>query len=140
MLQERCLECRATFSDKKSGFFALNDRCFNGHFLCNPSEVVNRKEYVEYAEDAWELFKQPKTYELEELREIFDTQLKKVGYASLQGTVKQSELKDDFIRFYGTDYLLQIGCEIEDSEGNWLFRMLRKNKSSQHPLKYILLS
>ena len=30
LLQERCVECQSTFSDKKTGFFSLDDNCLNG--------------------------------------------------------------------------------------------------------------
>lgn len=139
LLQERCVECQSTFSDKKTGFFSLDDNCLNGHFLGNHREIVNQKEYISYAEDAWRLLNTDKTYEGEELIKRFDTRLIELGYASIKGTVKQSQLRDDFIRFYTESYLNQIGCDIDESEGNWLFRAFRKNKSVQHPLRYLLV-
>lgn len=138
LLQERCAECQSTFNDKKTGFFCLDDNCLNGHSLSKHREIVKQKEYISYAEDAWRLLNTDKTYEGEELSKRFDARLIELGYASIKGTVKQSQLRDDFIRFYTESYLHQIGCDIDESEGNWLFRVFRKSKSVQHPLRYLL--
>lgn len=139
LIRESCSTCGSKFLNKKRGFFNLDEKCCNGHNICIQSESVVEKKCVDYAEDAWELLNSTKIYELEQLDTIFDTRLKEMGYASFRGTVKQSQLKDDFIQSYGSDYLSDIGCDIDDSDGNWFFRLFRRGKSCQHPLRYLLV-
>jgi len=50
-----------------------------------------------------------------------------------------SDLTSDFQTYYGEEYLQYLGCAL-DGESHWLGNLLRKERTSVHPIKHILLT
>ncbi len=60
--------------------------------------------------------------------------------ATYNGRVRVSKLLEEFKRFYPEDLLQRLQCKIDtESEHNWLLRLVRSPKGSQHPLRHLLL-
>lgn len=59
---------------------------------------------------------------------------------TFRGRVSQKNLVDQFISYYGNDFLADVHCSIDqDSEENWLSKLVRKPCGASHPLKHFLL-
>lgn len=59
--------------------------------------------------------------------------------ATYSGRVHQRELLDRFNAHYGEPFLRGIGCSVDGQlEDNWLSKLVRKPRSTAHPLKHIL--
>lgn len=62
------------------------------------------------------------------------------GLARETGTVKQGNLYEEFINYYGKGFLEELECDIDfDNEYNWLKVATRKTKRVTHPLRHLLL-
>lgn len=62
------------------------------------------------------------------------------GFIRDGGSVKQRELYEAFIDYYGEEFLQQLECSIDyDNEYNWLKVITRKSKRHSHPLRHLLL-
>lgn len=62
------------------------------------------------------------------------------GYITASNNVKESKLMNDFIDYYGSDFLTHTGSGIDTSnESNWLKIILRKSNRTTHPIRHILL-
>ena len=62
------------------------------------------------------------------------------GYGNATGRVKQKKLLDDFVYFYGRDFLNILDSEIvyEDTS-NWLTQVARKHRKVFHPIRHLLM-
>lgn len=77
---------------------------------------------------------------LEALKDRYDYYLTKCGYRLASGRIKQKELVDEFRHFYGDGLLNFLECSLEqNSQDNWLSKMVRKPRTSSHPIRHILL-
>jgi hypothetical protein len=66
--------------------------------------------------------------------------LAKRDLATYNGRVRASKLLLDFTDHYGAEFLRLLECDIDDtSQHNWLFRLVRSPKGSQHPIRHLLL-
>ena len=66
--------------------------------------------------------------------------LSEKGYLTVSGNVKQRKLGQDFINYYGHDFLEILESYIDiRNENNWLKAMLRKAYCIVHPIRNILL-
>lgn len=64
----------------------------------------------------------------------------KRGLARETGTVKQKRLYDEFIDYYGHDFLESLESDINyENEYNWLKVITRKSNRASHPLRHLLL-
>lgn len=62
------------------------------------------------------------------------------GLATKSKRVKQGDLYEEFIRYYGNDFLNIIQCPIDnENEYNWLRVITRDLKRASHPLRHLLL-
>lgn len=65
--------------------------------------------------------------------------LKNKGFMTYNGTVKQKELHDEFLKFYGREFLGQLNSTVEiDDVYNWLRMISQKPKKVIHPIRHIL--
>lgn len=66
--------------------------------------------------------------------------LYKKGLARETGTVKQRKLYEEFISYYGYEFLESLESNLDyDNEYNWLKVLARKSKRLSHPLRHLLL-
>jgi hypothetical protein len=65
--------------------------------------------------------------------------LKKIGYASVNGKVKQKDLIRNFKEYYGEELLLLFQSNFNvESENNWLSDLVRRKNKTTHPLRHLL--
>lgn len=65
--------------------------------------------------------------------------LKLMGLANTNGSVRQKELREQFIEFYGESLLKIVQSTINDSDSSWLSMMVRKPRKTIHPIRHLLL-
>ncbi len=70
----------------------------------------------------------------------YRTLLIEQGYANTTGRVKQKKLLDDFVFFYGREFLNVLNSQVsyEDSS-NWLTQIVRKHRKVFHPIRHLLM-
>jgi hypothetical protein len=105
--------------------------------LSDPSQVA----LLKIARDAaWLLNQQGLAPGLESFRNRYLPLLADRGLATYSGRVYTSRLLDAFQFYYSEELLSLLHCEIDQqSQHNWLFRLVRSPKSAQHPLHHLLL-
>ena len=105
--------------------------------LLNPYHEI----LLKIAQDAAWLLKQTTSPPgLEVLSKRYRELLAERGLATYSGRVRVSKLLREFSQFYPNDLLQSLQCEIDtESQHNWLFRLVRSPKGSQHPLRHLLL-
>ncbi|MFT4413348.1 TnsD family transposase [Fredinandcohnia humi] len=65
--------------------------------------------------------------------------LKLMGLANINGVVKQKELREQFLNFYGESLLETVQSSINDSDSSWLSTMVRKPRKTVHPIRHLLM-
>jgi len=75
---------------------------------------------------------------LTQLKDKYIKLLQQADLATFRGRVHQQDLLTAFRNYYSDEYLQRLRCSI-DSPDNWLSRLVRSPRVSQHPLKHILL-
>jgi hypothetical protein len=89
---------------------------------------------------AWLLKQQSLLPGLEVLAKRYRDLLAERDLATYSGRVRVSELLGKFCECCPSDLLDQLQCQIDfESQHNWLFRLVRSPKGSQHPLRHLLL-
>ncbi len=73
-------------------------------------------------------------------RSQFRARLVEKGYARMNNFVHQKILREDFIGFYGEEYLALVQSAIPDTSQNWLSTMVRNNNRTTYVLRYLLLA
>lgn len=62
------------------------------------------------------------------------------GLATASGRIHQKDLAQEFLSFYGKEFLELVHSEIDiENESNWLSLIVRKHRKSFHPLRHLLL-
>ncbi|PSB34402.1 TnsD family Tn7-like transposition protein [Stenomitos frigidus] len=89
---------------------------------------------------AWLLKHQPLIPGLDILAKRYRELLAERDLATYSGRVRVSELLNQFCECYSPELLKYLQCQIDvESQHNWLFRLVRSPKGSQHPLRHLLL-
>ena len=66
--------------------------------------------------------------------------LSEAGFMAGPATVRITRLRSEVRDFYGDAFLSSVGCALEGGGGDdWLGRLVRRPKGSQHPLQHLLL-
>ena len=80
-------------------------------------------------------FKDPEWF-----RSQFRVKLIKKGYARMNNYIFQKRLKQDFIDYYGEDYLILVQSPVTINNSGWLPDLVRKNERTTYSIRYLLLS
>jgi Tn7-like transposition protein D/TniQ len=91
---------------------------------------------------AWLLECRRLTSSLEGLRNRYLALLIERGLASYSGCIRSAKLLDKFRKNYPVSLLKTLHCEFSGAnqeKDNWLLHLVRKPKSSHHPLRHLLL-
>ncbi|QIB27219.1 TnsD family Tn7-like transposition protein [Caloranaerobacter azorensis] len=73
-------------------------------------------------------------------KEQYLTKLKEHGLANITGRIKQKELLENFVDYYGDKFLKLVQSDIDiHSNYNWLTELVRNNKKTSHPIRHLLL-
>lgn len=74
------------------------------------------------------------------INEMYINYLYALGFATKSSYIKQSELADKFVNFYGEKLLKNLNCLFDKNcTNNWLAKISRNSKNIIQPLKNILL-
>ncbi|MFZ3590323.1 TnsD family transposase [Bacillus sp. DJP31] len=75
----------------------------------------------------------------EELKDKYLYLLKQKDLATFTGVIKEQSLIEQFVEFYGGDYLKEVHSEVNvNTRNNWVNTITRP-KSKVHPLRHLLL-
>lgn len=75
---------------------------------------------------------------LKELQKRYISYLQERDLATFSGRIRQSDLLSDFVYFYGYELLERLHSVIGNTTDNWLSKMLRKPRTTVHPLRHLL--
>ena len=78
--------------------------------------------------------------EPEWFRSQFRAKLIEKGYARMNNYIHQKKLKQDFVDFYGHEYLALVQSPVSVNSGGWLSDMVRKNDRTTYAIRYLLLT
>ncbi|WP_457945399.1 TnsD family Tn7-like transposition protein [Caproiciproducens sp. LBM24188] len=70
----------------------------------------------------------------------FRVKLVEKGYARMNNYIHQKKLKQDFVDFYGHEYLQLVQSPVSKNSGGWLSDMIRKNNRTTYTVRYLLLA
>ena len=80
-------------------------------------------------------FKEPEWFQSQ-----FRVKLVEKGYARMNNYIHQKKLKQDFVDFYGHEYLQLVQSPVSNNSGGWLSDMIRKNNRTTYTVRYLLLA
>lgn len=105
----------------------------------NPSHTI----FLEIAHNAQWLLDNPLAGEsLRTLQRRYLQLLLEHGFATYTGSIHAQKLIAAFTRHYSRDFLMLLHCELKGRDvekSNWLLRLVREPKHTQHPLRHLLL-
>ena len=95
---------------------------------------------ITVATDAgWLLQQTVRTTDLSALQNAYRWLLAEKGYATYAGRVRVSDLVEQFREFYGEPCLERLQCALPtNQQETWLHRLVRRPRSSHHPLRHLL--
>ena len=73
-------------------------------------------------------------------RNQFRVKLIEKGYARMNNYIHQKKLKQDFVDFYGHEYLALVQSSVSVNSGGWLPDMVRNNDRTTYSIRYLLLA
>lgn len=73
-------------------------------------------------------------------RNQFRVKLIEKGYARMNNYIHQKKLKQDFVDFYGHEYLALVQSPVSVNSGGWLSDMVRNNDRTTYSIRYLLLA
>ncbi|OOO64655.1 hypothetical protein BS638_10420 [Clostridium tepidum] len=78
--------------------------------------------------------------EPEWFRSQFRAKLIEKGYARMNNYIHQKKLKQDFVDFYGHEYLALVQSPVSVNSGGWLPDIVRNNDRTTYSIRYLLLA
>lgn len=73
--------------------------------------------------------------------EQYRAKLIEQGFATVNGSIMQKKLAEEFVQFYGEEFLALVQSTIEiGSDNNWLADMVRGRNRASHPIRHMLLA
>lgn len=70
----------------------------------------------------------------------FRVKLIEKDYARMNNYIHQKKLKQDFVDFYGHEYLALVQSSVSVNSGGWLPDMVRNNDRTTYSIRYLLLA
>jgi hypothetical protein len=124
-----------------SQFFSAEDYISQEKPRLLDEENVDHQVLIKLAEDTgWLLSQNNISVENSAIRNRYYNQLLKKGLAFYNGKLKNTLLKA-FTDFYSPELLEMLGCEVEQNNRNWVFRIIQKGKTGilHHPVRHLLM-
>ena len=102
---------------------------------------AHHKNLLKIAQDAaWLLQQSVSAPGLDVLLSRYLDLLAEHDFSTYSGRVRVSVMLREFCQYYPSNLLKRLQCDIDtESQHNWLFRLVRSPKGSQHPLRHLLL-
>ena len=104
------------------------------------NDVVLRNWYIKIAK-SYEFLLSNNLYQFNNIKihEMYLNYLDKKGFVTSSKRIKQMELADQFVNYYGEKLLNILNCHIDkNNQSNWLKNITRKPRKIIHPLRHIL--
>ena len=126
--------------DSKFADLSQNNCLSTGNRNENSLTRVNIDLIRFFAEESYKITTKDYNFDQTRLLEIYRYLLNEKGYLKTNGTVNQIELGEDFIRFYGVEFLRLMQSLPSGRDGKcWLRAITRKHRRSFHPIRHLLL-
>jgi hypothetical protein len=106
--------------------------------ILNLSEKAQLRLY-EIAQDAHVLIRLGHSLDLYNLRDSLLHKLSGRGWLTPSNRIRQRELEEQFITYYGKELLESLSCMAYGDEYSWLAVATRKARRAIHPLRQLLL-
>ncbi|MBD2566591.1 TnsD family Tn7-like transposition protein [Anabaena lutea] len=102
---------------------------------------IQHQQLLKISQDAdWLLKQNAVVSDIHKIKNRYLYLLAEQELATYGGKVHIAQLLDAFKSYYSPEILKMLQCEVdEQSHGNWLSRLVRLPKGSQHPLRHLLL-
>ena len=119
---------------------ATESNCQKKDLKCDRSPTVKKQLINLAVEIGLSIEGTYPSHTLEWFTKRYQTLLIERGYANVSGRVQQKKLFDDFLFFYGREFL-----EVTDSivtyedKNNWLSQIVRKHRKVFHPIRHLLM-
>lgn len=104
------------------------------------NDDVLRKWYIKIAQ-SYDYLLSNNFYQFNNIKihEMYIEYLNIMGFVTPYKRIKQIELAEQFVGFYGEKLLTNLNCSIDkNSESNWLKNITRKPTNIIHPLRHVL--
>ncbi|GFZ33811.1 hypothetical protein CSC2_43370 [Clostridium zeae] len=120
-------------------FIKLEEELIDLKSSSAPIEIYEIK--YKLAKDAYWLINQELTaFDKRKLLDKYRNLLYSKGLTTSSGRIKQNQLYEEVINFYGKGLLINLECDIDNAdEYNWLRVITRNLKRAVHPLRHLLL-
>lgn len=100
----------------------------------------DKEKLLRIAKDVYYILNNNIMYHIDDIKDKYDYLIYKKGLKNRKGRVNQIELQNQFVNYYGKEFLKRLNCDIdEDYKCNWLSSIVRKHNKTFHPLRHILL-
>jgi len=77
---------------------------------------------------------------MEWFKEQYTTKLINLGISNVNGRIRQNELVDSFIGYYGKEFLTSVQSIVSvEDESNWITMIVRKHRKTFHTIRHLLL-
>ena len=106
-----------------------------------PEDTKNYEKMIKLARDAYYLLENDlMSIDKKTILKKYKNLLWEKGLTTSSNRIKQREFYDEFINFYGLDFLKVMDSSIDnDDEYNWLRVITRDLKRTVHPVRHLLL-
>lgn len=150
-LRTHCPICNIPINPKeKFKLIPLEDKCINGHDLYSPNlkfgNFINSHTDLQYHMSVAKIVNYILNLGVNRLnitiKDIYERYLFKLSKFDLltpKGSIRQIELKEQFVNFYGIYFLKSLNLDFHVNEKySWIEEMLHKKFKASHPIKHIL--
>ncbi|MFJ5772480.1 TnsD family transposase [Psychrobacillus sp. NPDC093180] len=79
------------------------------------------------------------SFDIKQLISVYKNLLRKKGLITIKGRVRQADLYEQFVSFYGIEFLSLFQSVPQSKESCWLRTITRKHRISFHPVRHLLL-
>ena len=101
---------------------------------------VNPHLLFSMAKESYKITTNNYNVKLDKLHGIYRVILRDIGYIKVNGQINQIKLREDFIRFFGPEFLILMQSLPSGIDGEcWLRAITRKPRKSFHPVRHLLL-
>ncbi|MBW9150995.1 TnsD family Tn7-like transposition protein [Clostridium estertheticum] len=106
-----------------------------------PKDIKHYEKMLKLSSDAYYLLeKDLMSIDRKIVLKKYKSILCEKGLTTSGNRIKQRELYDEFINFYGLEFLKIMGSNIDkDDEYNWLRVITRNSKRTVHPVRHLLM-
>lgn len=121
-------------------FIRLDEKLLDFNVEYEESEDIHKKLLKASKGAYYILTNNLSSFDKEVILKKYKELLYEKGLVSVNKNIKQRELSEEFINFYGKEFLEIMGSSIDESnEYNWLKVITRNVKRTVHPIRHILL-